>query len=77
MCALAEALKLPDANVRWFSKDEERRILAFPIPGEKKGGRDFGDTAIYYPRRPVESPTRWFADHAARLRSLERAEGMP
>jgi hypothetical protein len=65
----------PAVDVPFFSRGEEQRIHRFRIPGER-GSRDFGDTAIYYPRRPVESPARWFADHAARLRGLELAEGI-
>ena len=74
MSVLANAQNRPDAGVAWFSRPEEERIHSFPLPGEKKG--KFGSTAIYYPRRPIENPGRWFAAHAAKLRSLLRAEGM-
>jgi hypothetical protein len=72
--ALAAFDGWPEVDVLWFTRDEERRIMAFPLPGEDR--RKYTSAATYYPRRPVESPARWFADHAARLRGLELAEGM-
>lgn len=71
---LADAQNLADADVRWFSKIEEGRIMGFPLPGDHKV--KYGGGAVFYPRRPIESPAAWFKAHYAKLRSLLRAEGM-
>ena len=71
---LADMQNLPEAGVAGLSHEEERRIMAFPIPGELP--RKYGGGATYYPRRPIENPGRWFADHRERLRNLEMAEGI-
>ena len=71
---LAAVADLPDADVQWFTRDEELRIMAFRLPGERR--RRFNGSAQYYPRRPVESPSEWFKRHHAKLRQLELAEGM-
>ena len=75
MSSLAAAQELPDADVPWFTRSEEACIAAYPLPGKAK--RKFGSGATYYPRRPVESPGRWFANNAVKLRGLMLAEGMP
>lgn len=74
MVSLAAFQSWPDAGVKSFSQEEETRIMRYPIPGENK--RPYGSSAIYYPRKPIESPSRWFANHTAKLLSLLRAEGM-
>lgn len=66
----------PDADVYWFTRAEERRIREFKIPGELRTRRRFNGSAQYYPRRPVESPSRWFKNHYVKLRQLELAEGL-
>jgi len=76
MCALAEFQEWPDTGVTFFNAEEQRRISRFEIPGEDRTGRDYGDTALYYPRIPVEDPAAYRRAHAERLRSLERAAGM-
>ena len=58
---------LPDAGVRFFNHEEEKRIMAYPLPGRRRWN------SHYYPRRPVEDPREWFREHAEKLRSLERA----
>ena len=73
MSALALAQDWPDAGVAFFSKKEEVRIMTHPIPGENK--RSWGSSASYYPRRPIENPGQWFANHSAKLSSMLRAEG--
>lgn len=60
-----------DAGVPSFSKEERDRIWRFKVRGY-----DRRNSPIYYPRRPIEDPGKWYADHAAKLRGLERAEGL-
>lgn len=77
MSALAAFQDWPDQNVGWFNKDQERVIADFKIPGDGKlGSGGWGSRATYYPRKPIENPNAWFANHAAKLASLERAEGL-
>lgn len=76
MSGLALFQELPDAGVKSFSKDEEKKVMALVIPGELRTKRKWGGGAIYYPKKPVVNVGQWFADHAARLRGLEAAAGM-
>lgn len=71
-CILADVQNWPEAGVPGFSNKEKARVYAHRIPGEEK--QRFG--VRHYPRKPREDVGRWFANHAAKLRSLERAEGM-
>jgi hypothetical protein len=61
----------PHADVRFFNAEEQRRIAKFKIPGDTQ--QSWGSAASYYPRKPIESPRKWFQEHAEKLRALERA----
>lgn len=74
MSNLADCQLWPEAGVGWFSKAEETRIAELSRTGGMK--RRFGPGALYYPRRPLEDPKKWWSDYWAKLRSLERAEGI-
>ena len=74
MCVLAELQNWPGAGVPFFSHAEEMKIMNYPFPKEVR--RKFTSGATYYPRRPVEVPATWFANHALKLRSLEQAAGV-
>ncbi len=51
-----------------FTAEEVDRINKFKIPTDDK--RKFGNT--YFARRPTENVKKWYADHKAKLASLER-----
>jgi len=77
--SLAWLLDLPEQDVPFFTREEERRIMEFEIPGEPRwrdSNQQWGARATYYPRRPRENPARWFREHAMKLAALERAEGL-
>lgn len=77
--SLAWLLELPDQDVPFFTREEERRIMEFKIPGEQRGcesDQRWGTRATYYPRRPRENPARWFREHTMKLAALERDAGL-
>lgn len=77
MSALAGFQDWPDVGVVWFSDAEEKRIMDYPIPGDKKlGSGRWNGRATYYPRRPVVNVGQWRRNHAEKLRSLERVAGV-
>jgi hypothetical protein len=70
MHPLAEIQELEDGDPG-LTVEEQKRIREFKIPGDVSGKQSFG--VRHYPRKPKENPGKWFADHAAKLRSLIRA----
>ncbi len=77
MSGVGDFLDWPDADVPFLTRDEERRVAEYPLPGDKaRTNESWGGRALYYPRKSLENPGRWFADHAERLAALERAEGL-
>jgi hypothetical protein len=69
MSNLAEAQLWAEREKLVFTDEERARVAAFKIPGE--GPLRFGPRM--YPRRPNVNVREWYADHAAKLKSLERA----
>jgi len=57
-----------------FTKEEHAHIKRFKTPFEKQLYNC--PDPRYFPRKPVENVGRWYGDHKAKLRSLERAEGI-
>jgi hypothetical protein len=78
--SLADCQDWPEAGVACFTNAEKKRIIAkcneieqaAKQSAEQKTKRKWGER-LYYPRKPRENVAEWFANHAAKLRSLERA----
>lgn len=59
------------AGVKPFTAEEIKRIHAYKIPGDYQASM-----SRRFPRKPVVDVGKWRRDHAARLRSLEKAAGL-
>jgi hypothetical protein len=69
--SLAGFQEWPDCGVAGLTNDEKARSKK-NTPSDK----DFSFGNTYYPRKPKVNVNRWLSDYRAKLRSLERAEGI-
>lgn len=67
--SLADAQDLPEAGVPGLNLEERARMRNVRFPGDPPPDAN----PFFYPRKPKENVKQWFADHAEKLRSLERA----
>jgi hypothetical protein len=70
---LADAQSWPEAGVAGISLQEREHMRSIKLPNEWRGKPI---DKRYYPRKPTVNVRQWYSDHAAKLRSLEKAEGL-
>lgn len=70
--SLADFQDLPEAGVGGITNEEREKIRAMKFPGHI----DYKRNQLFYPRKPKEDVNKWMNDYYAKLRSLEKAEGM-